>query len=78
VARPHLRAHAVHEASSRARAPFVVFDCGAVPPNLVESELFGHERGLSRDRVELSTHGFGVRLPGPTVLRSSRDRRPNA
>jgi transcriptional regulator with PAS, ATPase and Fis domain len=38
-------AHAVHEASARAAAPFVVFDCGAVPPNLVESELFGHERG---------------------------------
>jgi DNA-binding NtrC family response regulator len=38
-------AHAVHEASSRARGPFVVFDCGAVPANLVESELFGHERG---------------------------------
>jgi len=35
----------VHEASTRAGAPFVVFDCGAVPPNLVESELFGHERG---------------------------------
>jgi DNA-binding NtrC family response regulator len=38
-------AHLVHSASPRARAPFVVFDCGAVPPNLVESELFGHERG---------------------------------
>lgn len=38
-------AHIVHETSPRARKPFVVFDCGAVPPNLVESELFGHERG---------------------------------
>jgi transcriptional regulator with PAS, ATPase and Fis domain len=38
-------AHALHEASARAGQPFVVFDCGAVPPNLVESELFGHERG---------------------------------
>jgi transcriptional regulator with PAS, ATPase and Fis domain len=38
-------AHALHEASARSAAPFVVFDCGAVPPNLVESELFGHERG---------------------------------
>jgi transcriptional regulator with PAS, ATPase and Fis domain len=38
-------AHAVHEASARASGPFVVFDCGSVPPNLVESELFGHERG---------------------------------
>jgi two-component system NtrC family response regulator len=38
-------AHLVHELSPRARQPFVVFDCGAVPANLVESELFGHERG---------------------------------
>jgi DNA-binding NtrC family response regulator len=38
-------AHLLHDASLRARQPFVVFDCGAVPPNLVESELFGHERG---------------------------------
>ena len=40
-----IAAHAVHDASARAGAPFVVFDCGAVAPNLVESELFGHERG---------------------------------
>jgi DNA-binding NtrC family response regulator len=38
-------AHLVHDLSLRTRQPFVVFDCGAVPPNLVESELFGHERG---------------------------------
>ncbi|HVR63958.1 MAG TPA: sigma-54 dependent transcriptional regulator [Polyangia bacterium] len=38
-------AHAIHEASPRAGGPFVVFDCGAVPANLVETELFGHERG---------------------------------
>lgn len=38
-------AHLIHDNSPRARQPFVVFDCGAVPPNLVESELFGHERG---------------------------------
>jgi transcriptional regulator with PAS, ATPase and Fis domain len=38
-------AHMVHDMSPRASRPFVVFDCGAVPPNLVESELFGHERG---------------------------------
>jgi len=38
-------AHAVHAASLRPDGPFVVFDCGAVPPNLVESELFGHEKG---------------------------------
>src|SRR5262245_18038160 len=38
-------AHTVHDLSRRASRPFVVFDCGAVPSNLVESELFGHERG---------------------------------
>jgi transcriptional regulator with PAS, ATPase and Fis domain len=38
-------ARATHEQSARANGPFVVFDCGAVAPNLAESELFGHERG---------------------------------
>jgi DNA-binding NtrC family response regulator len=38
-------AHAIHEHSPRRDAPFVIFDCGAVAPNLAESELFGHERG---------------------------------
>lgn len=38
-------AHAVHDAGPRRRSPFVVFDCGAVPANLMESELFGHEKG---------------------------------
>jgi transcriptional regulator of acetoin/glycerol metabolism len=38
-------ARAIHQASRRAGRPFVVFDCGAVAPSLIESELFGHERG---------------------------------
>jgi len=38
-------ARALHKGSPRAREPFVVFDCGAVAPNLMESELFGHEKG---------------------------------
>jgi two-component system, NtrC family, response regulator HydG len=38
-------AEALHEAGPRAASPFVVFDCTAVAANLVESELFGHERG---------------------------------
>jgi transcriptional regulator with PAS, ATPase and Fis domain len=38
-------AESLHAASRRAQGPFVVFDCGAVAPSLIESELFGHERG---------------------------------
>jgi DNA-binding NtrC family response regulator len=38
-------ANRVHTASSRADGPFIVFDCGAVQGNLVESELFGHQKG---------------------------------
>jgi len=38
-------AESIHEQSRRSQGPFVVFDCTAVPPNLLEAELFGHERG---------------------------------
>lgn len=38
-------ARAIHECSLRQRGPFVVVDCGAVAPNLVEGELFGYVRG---------------------------------
>ena len=38
-------ARAIHDKSSRRRKPFVVVDCGAIPAPLMESELFGHEKG---------------------------------
>ncbi len=38
-------ARAMHEEGARKAAPFVVFDCSSVPPTLIESELFGAERG---------------------------------
>jgi DNA-binding NtrC family response regulator len=38
-------AEALHEQGPRASGPFVVFDCTAVAPSLLEAELFGHERG---------------------------------
>jgi DNA-binding NtrC family response regulator len=38
-------ARTIHMKSNRAKGPFIVFDCGAVPENLIESELFGHEKG---------------------------------
>jgi len=38
-------AESIHDEGARASGPFVVFDCTTVAPNLLESELFGHERG---------------------------------
>ncbi|MEO7111739.1 MAG: sigma 54-interacting transcriptional regulator [Polyangiaceae bacterium] len=38
-------ARSVHDASPRAKEPFVVVDCGSIPPTLAESLLFGHEKG---------------------------------
>ncbi|MEI7893089.1 MAG: sigma-54 dependent transcriptional regulator [Myxococcales bacterium] len=40
-----LFARMIHEASKRSKGPFVPIDCGTLPANLAESELFGHERG---------------------------------
>ena len=40
-----LVARGIHQQSPRRQAPFVAVDCGAIPETLVESELFGHERG---------------------------------
>ena len=40
-----LVAHQIHEKSSRARGPFVEVNCAAIPSELIESELFGHEKG---------------------------------
>ena len=59
-----LAAHAIHELSERASGPFEVVDCGSIPRDLIESELFGHVRGAftgaHRDRrgaFELAHHG---------------------
>jgi transcriptional regulator with PAS, ATPase and Fis domain len=40
-----LAAESLHRSSRRAEQPFVIVDCGAIPANLIESELFGHKKG---------------------------------
>lgn len=44
-----LVAQALHRSGPRAKEPFVAINCGAIPADLVESELFGHERGSFTD-----------------------------
>jgi DNA-binding NtrC family response regulator len=63
-----LAARAIHAHSRRAGGPFVVFDCGAVAPNLIESELFGHEKGAFTDAVKARQGSFELADNGTIFL----------
>jgi DNA-binding NtrC family response regulator len=60
-------AQTIHSLSPRAGGELVVFDCGAVPPNLIESELFGHEKGSFTGAV-MTRQGLFEQADGGTLF----------
>jgi two-component system response regulator AtoC len=62
-----LAAQTVHELSRRKKRPFLPLNCGAVSPNLIESELFGHEKG-SFTGADRQHKGFFERAHGGTLF----------
>ncbi|MET0659808.1 MAG: sigma-54 dependent transcriptional regulator [Steroidobacteraceae bacterium] len=62
-----LVARELHDRSSRAEQPFVAVNCGAIPANLIEAELFGYERGSFTGAVR-SHAGYFERAAGGTLF----------
>jgi DNA-binding NtrC family response regulator len=62
-----LVAQTIFELSNRRRRPFLPLDCGAIPQNLIESELFGHERGSFTGATQLR-RGCFERAAGGTLF----------
>lgn len=62
-----LAAHAIHELSPRRQRPFIAVNCGAISPNLIESEMFGHERG-SFTGADRQHKGYFERADGGTLF----------
>jgi len=63
-----LAARAVHELSPRSHRPFVAINCGAISPQLIESELFGHERGAFTGAVGRHVGAFEQAQGGTIFL----------
>lgn len=61
-------ARAIHSESRRAKAPFIIVDCASVVPSLIESELFGHEKGSFSGATERRTGAFELAHGGTLFL----------
>jgi two-component system, NtrC family, response regulator AtoC len=60
-------AQTVHDLSQRRKQPFLAVNCGAISPQLIESEIFGHEKG-SFTGADRQHHGFFERANGGTLF----------
>ncbi len=63
-----LVAEAIHQASNRAKSPFIKVNCGALPENLLESELFGHHKGAFTGAYENKPGRFRLAHNGSLYL----------
>jgi DNA-binding NtrC family response regulator len=70
-----LFARAIHRLSPRAQRPFIPVNCGAIPVELVENELFGHERGAFTS-AEAASSGLIEQADGGTLFLDEVDTLP--
>ncbi len=63
-----IAAESIHRESARRSGPFMVVDCGAIPPNLLESELFGHEKGAFTGAAQRHVGAFEEATGGTIFL----------
>ncbi len=70
-------AHAVHDLSPRRNRPFVAVNCGAIPAELLESELFGHEKGSFTGAISARKGRFEIAEGGTLFLDEIGDMSPS-
>jgi DNA-binding NtrC family response regulator len=73
-----LVARAIHEHSKRAEGPFVKLNCAAIPSELIESELFGHEKGAFTGATQQRRGKFELADGGTLFLDEIGDMNPSA